>query len=94
MSKSTRTTQELHAHALLPNGVHFNITGADQSALQKTIQKLYEGPVKFEKDAESDETFLYHNSFDNGETPCGWITQYRVPEALSVDYLRKLQEAA
>lgn len=95
MSQShVRTTKEYRAKVFLTNNTVVTITGSNQQHTQETIQSLIMGqpnlsqamkgrPLKFEQSQEGT-LFVYHDSYLNGEQPIGWVTEFEVPEILSV----------
>lgn len=106
---NTKSTKEYRAKLVLTNNTICSITGSDQSSVQSTVQDLFLGqktlslnqkgrPLRFEESQQSPTQFIYHESFQNGQQPVGWIAEYEVPEALSLrsitEHRLNLQRAA
>jgi len=91
MDKSIR--REFRAHLELASGVTqkpliVDLVGEDLEVVKERTQTLLNGKAKFEG-AQSAVgtpglTLIYHPNFGRGETVCGFIGQYDVPEAMSV----------
>ena len=76
-----------------------DLTGDNLEILKERTNTLLNGKAKFEG-AQSTVgspglTLIFHPNFNRGETVLGWISQYEVPEHMTVEAtLERLKEAA
>lgn len=102
---TTKANQEYRSRIYLTNQTICSVTGTDQKTVMETVQNLFLNqavlsiamrgkPLRFEDSDDGNSVFIFHESFQTGQQPVGWITAYQVPEALSVRHLAEQRLSA
>ncbi len=96
-TQNTQTARQYRAHLTLHNGNLCTVNGPELKEVEQSVQNIILGqaqiplaakakPVRFEQQTDNS-TFIFHESYQTGQEPLGWIVESEVPLSMSVKRL-------